>query len=101
MVRPSVSMRSKVSTSPLAWRSIRTVKFLNGAPPSNVDRAAFIFQLPEAPSRPCSKQVAESSVYPTKPPMAHNAANGMETPTNRGLAGAEERSHHFESGAGT
>src|SRR5260221_11724017 len=78
MVRPSVSMRSKVSTSPLAWRSIRTVKLLNGAPPANVDRAAFIFQVREAPSRPCPKQVAESSVDTTKTRMAHDAADRAE-----------------------
>src|SRR5258708_36644939 len=75
MVRPSVSMRSKVSTSPLGWRSILTVKLLNGAPPANVDRAAFIFHVPEVLSRLSPKQVAESSVDTSKMCMAHDAAD--------------------------
>lgn len=74
VLRPSVSMQSKVNTSPLGWRSIRTVKLLNGALPANVDRAAFIFQVPEVPSGPCPKQIAESSVDTIKTRMAHNAA---------------------------
>src|SRR5437762_13217532 len=78
MVRPSVSMRSKVSTSPLGWRSILTVKLLNGAPPANVDRAAFIFHVPEVPSRPCPKQVAESSADTSRTRMAHDAADRAE-----------------------
>jgi hypothetical protein len=32
--------------------------------------AAFIFQVPEVPSRPCAKQVAESSVDTSKTRMA-------------------------------
>src|SRR3989442_3317010 len=68
-------MRSKVSTSPLGWRSIRTVKLLNGAPPTNVDRAAFIFQIPEVPSRPCPKKSAESSVDTSKQRMASSSAH--------------------------
>src|SRR5207244_1463018 len=71
-------MRSKVNTSPLGWRSIRTVKLLNGALPANVDRAAFIFRVPEVPSRPCPKQLAESSVDTSKTRMAHDAADRAE-----------------------
>src|ERR1700732_5022384 len=71
-------MRSSVNTSPLGWRSIRTVKLLNGAPPANVDRAAFIFHVPEVPSRPCPKQVAESSVDTSRTRMAHDAADRAE-----------------------
>src|SRR5438067_7950175 len=80
-------MRSKVSTSPLGWRSIRTVKLLNGEPPANVDRAAFIFHVPEVPSRPCPKQVAESSVDTSKTRMAHDAADRAETQAMGGWRG--------------
>src|SRR5690348_9276625 len=71
-------MRSSVNTSPLEWRSIRTVKLLNGAPPAKVDRAAFIFQVPELAARPCPKQVVESSVDISKTRMAHNAVYRTE-----------------------
>src|SRR5689334_21487902 len=80
-------MRSRVNTSPLGWRSIRTVMLLNGEPPANVERAAFIFQDPEVASRPCPKQVAESSVDTSKTRMAHNAAVRTETPAFGGWYG--------------
>src|ERR1051325_6085535 len=78
-------MRSSVNTSPLEWRSIRTVKLLNGDPPANVDRAVFIFQVPEVASRPCPKQAAESSADTSKTCMAHNAAKQTANTSNRGL----------------
>jgi hypothetical protein len=43
---------------------------LNAEPPAKVDRAAFIFQIPEVPSSPCPKQVAESSVDTSNTRMA-------------------------------
>src|SRR6266700_3367964 len=87
MVRPSVSMRSKVNTSPLGWCSIRTVKLLNGAPPANVDRAAFTFQVPEVTSSPCQKKVAESSVDNSKTRTAHDVPIAPKTQAKRGWRG--------------
>src|SRR6478672_4374375 len=71
-------MRSSVNTSPLGWRSIRTVKLLKGALPPNLDRAAFIFQVPEVPSRLWPKKDAESSVDSSKTRMTHDEANRTE-----------------------
>src|SRR5258706_1450257 len=46
MVRPSVSVFSKVNTSPFGCGSIRTVRLFGGVPSENVDLVAFIFQVP-------------------------------------------------------
>jgi hypothetical protein len=59
---------------------------LNGTSPRNVDRAAFIFHVPEVPSGPCPKTIAESSVGISKTRMAHDAAGLSEIASVRGLA---------------
>ena len=47
VARLSLSILSSVNTSPLAWGSIRTERLLGCAPPVKVERAAFIFQIPD------------------------------------------------------
>src|SRR5205823_11442444 len=86
-VRPSASTRSKVNTSPLGWRSIRTVKLLKGAPPAKVDRAVLSFQLPEVPSGLCPRQAAESSIDSNQTRMPQAAADRRETQAIRGWRG--------------
>jgi hypothetical protein len=47
VARPSVSTRSSVNTSPLAWGSMRTVMSRGRVSPAKVDRARLIFQVPK------------------------------------------------------
>src|SRR5215471_441176 len=88
VVWPLTSVRSNVTTSPLAWGSIRTVRDLGRMSPVKVDRAAFSVQVPKGcPAAGSTSAVARES-------RCNGCTMNMDqhVPRRGGLQGKESRS---------